>query len=932
MKSDLTCPVEVVSVRLGQETYGEEAKEQLVCVIEFFNLSDRVIESLQMNIICFAADGTRIGGRLVRASARGEGRARFSGAFMPEHVDGTERVEASVEKVWFQGGMVWRREERNVREYTPNALPEGRELDRLRAVAGPDAAGYAREDDIVWMCVCGRANRTSDSKCLRCERERAAVLRDYCFAAIDSTVGRRERMLEEKTMETMRRSSEETAKQVADEKKKEKRRRRHMHAVIALLILAIIGLLMARWGVPYAAGLYADYEMRQGHAADAKEVYGFIDRYWPGFGGAADRANEAETIIIEGLITANTDESLENAARRAQELKTEGAPALHERAVIARAQLAIENKDTDSAEALLAALPQSETAQNMLLELVRSIADEAMAMTDYPTAIARYGSLGEAGDAQEMKLECVYLYGRQLMREGKYALACEQLLQVTDREDAISLIRQCRYALAGEKMEAGEYIEAAALYETLGVYEEAETRGKYCRYTAGMDALADGRLEEAAQQLKLAEDYEDAHQQYTDVSFTLGSAAMTDGRYADAIRWLEQLDREGEIAEAYQLSVYTYARQLEDAGQLVPALEQFAVVGDYEDAAERCRAIEYTLAVREMAQSAEAALARFEALGEYKDAPKQADACRYMIAAAAFDAGEYEDALERFEALGEYEDSASQAQRSRYALANQMSAMTLYAEAASLYEACGVYLDAEERAMCMRYEQAAALESAGEYESAAKAFAALGSYEDAKTRTGRCEDAWLKKAYRAAVMDMELGDYDSVIAGLEPYWQKELPERYASMTDMYREASIARGEALIEQGKPFDALPILEKITDSRRVDKLLDAYVYGVIGRWKDLQGGEYIFRRDGSCSILGVEGWYGGEAYDLYIGEEPYPDKTVYSVVDLRKKSLTLRRAEDKKNIRLTYLGEPTPAPEPETEPEITPATPAEAQRAES
>ena len=141
-----------------------------------------------------------------------------------------------------------------------------------------------------------------------------------------------------------------------------------------------------------------------------------------------------------------------------------------------------------------------------------------------------------------------------------------------------------------------------------------------------------------------------------------------------------------------------------------------------------------------------------------------------MIASAAFDAGEYEDALERFEALGEYEDSASQAQRSRYALANQMNAMTLYAEAASLYEACGVYLDAEERAMRMRYEQAAALESAGEYESAAKAFAALGSYEDAKTRTGRCEDAWLKKAYRAAVMDMELGDYDSVIAGLEPYW------------------------------------------------------------------------------------------------------------------------------------------------------------------
>ena len=185
MKSDLTCPVEVVSVRIGQESEESGSRGQLVCVIEFFNLSEKVIDSLQMNIIGFDAEGGRIGGRLVRAAARGEARARFSGAFLPDHLEDAERVEASVEKVWFQDGVVWRREERNVREFTPNALPEGRELDRLRAVAGPDAAGYAREDDIVWMCVCGRANRTSDDHCRRCEREREQVLRDYSFAAID---------------------------------------------------------------------------------------------------------------------------------------------------------------------------------------------------------------------------------------------------------------------------------------------------------------------------------------------------------------------------------------------------------------------------------------------------------------------------------------------------------------------------------------------------------------------------------------------------------------------------------------------------------------------------------------------------------------------------------------------------------------------------
>ena len=151
MKSDLTCPVEVVSVRIERAAQDTKENEQIVCLIEFFNLSEKIIDSLQMNIVCFDAEGARIGGRLVRAAAPGQPRERFSGSFMPEHVDGAVRVNASVEKVWFQDGVIWRREERNVREYTPNALPSGHELDRLRSVAGPDAAGYSREDDIVWM-------------------------------------------------------------------------------------------------------------------------------------------------------------------------------------------------------------------------------------------------------------------------------------------------------------------------------------------------------------------------------------------------------------------------------------------------------------------------------------------------------------------------------------------------------------------------------------------------------------------------------------------------------------------------------------------------------------------------------------------------------------------------------------------------------------
>ncbi|MDO5379122.1 MAG: hypothetical protein Q4G52_12390, partial [Clostridia bacterium] len=754
MKSDLTCPVEVVSVRIGRQdepkrqekgknpdNQDQEAQEKgpLVCVIEFFNLSEKVIDSLQMNILCFAEDGSRIGGRLVRASARGEARSRFSGAFLPEHVEETARVEASVEKVWFQDGVVWRREERNVREYTPNALPQGRELDRLRAVAGQDAAGYAREDDIVWMCVCGRANRTSDDRCMRCQRERAQVLANYSFAAIDSTVGRKERQLEKQTRDTLRRSSEETQRQMAEAQKKLRRRRRRMIAAVALLAFVALALAAARWGVPYGACLYAEGRLAEGKAADAKAIFQWVDGYWPGFMDADKRADEAESVIIEGLIGVGTDESLAEAALRADALG--GAEALYERAMLARAQLKEDAGALEEAEALYVALPQSETAQERLLALVYRIADEAQERLDYSAAIERFASLGDYEDAAQRREECIYLYGRQLMREGHYAEACEQFLQVTGQPDAIALIRQCRYAYASELEADGQTEEAAVLYESLGIYEQAETRARACRYALGMSALGEGDLERAAQQLLLAENYEDAAERRQDAVLTLGARAFEAGEYEEAVRWYSQLDEQEEpLLERAQ---YAYARELEDEGRAEEAVQQYMQLGGYEDAETRWRAIEYALAVEEMSRSMESALERFEDLGDYEDAQERARECRYQLAAERYAAGEYAQALTLYEQLGDYEESESLAQSSRYALAAQLAGQERYDEAALLYSECGAYLDAEDRAMRARYDNAAQLEQQDKFEEAARAFAELGSYEDAKARMERNEDAWL---------------------------------------------------------------------------------------------------------------------------------------------------------------------------------------------
>ena len=174
------------------------------------------------------------------------------------------------------------------------------------------------------------------------------------------------------------------------------------------------------------------------------------------------------------------------------------------------------------------------------------------------------------------------------------------------------------------------------------------------------------------------------------------------------------------------------------------------------------------------------------------------------------------------------------------------------------------------------------------------------------------EDAWLGKAHNSAKLDMDLGNYAAVVDELEAYQQSDLPERYADMRELYEQACLNRAQELIAQNKPLDALPLLEKIPSSKTAKKLLDAYVYQLIGRWKDTRGTEYIFRRDGSCRIDGKEGYFGGKGYEITVGEAPYPTTGEYSVVSVKSSAVTLRGIQSGKTIRLNYLGEPTPKDE--------------------
>ena len=219
-------------------------------------------------------------------------------------------------------------------------------------------------------------------------------------------------------------------------------------------------------------------------------------------------------------------------------------------------------------------------------------------------------------------------------------------------------------------------------------------------------------------------------------------------------------------------------------------------------------------------------------------------------------------------------------------------------------------LDCDVVAVCENRKEV--LEEAGKAQEAAAAFAALGSYEDAKLRTAKNETAWLGATYNNARLDLDIGDYDSVIKALTPYAEMKLPERFGDIPQMIETACLEGAKELIERNRPLDALPLLERINKNKQAAKMLEAYVYRIIGRWKDAQGMEYMFRADGSCVIAGEEGYFGGKGYGIAVDKEAYPTKESYSVVNLRGKNLTLKDAQTGKNIRLTYVGEPTPKDE--------------------
>ena len=95
-----------------------------------------------------------------------------------------------------------------------------------------------------------------------------------------------------------------------------------------------------------------------------------------------------------------------------------------------------------------------------------------------------------------------------------------------------------------------------------------------------------------------------------------------------------------------------------------------------------------------------------------------------------------------------------------------------------------------------------------------------------------------------------------------------------------------RAQELTALGRPLDALPILRAaFEDNKTAKKRLEAYVYQIIGRWKDTRGTEYVFRRRRELPHCRRRRLFRREAgMKSPWAANPYPTTGAYSVVSVR------------------------------------------------
>lgn len=767
MRIDLNCPVEVWRCRLP-------ATAEEPCEITLYNLGNKPAVSVEVMLIFVDGEGRELQ-RLVerRHEVTGTPGQSFSMQMaIPAEMltPRPDRVEVSVEKIWFDDGLVWRRVKANMVEYRTNALRRGRALNTLRYIAGEDAIGYPTLEETHWMCVCGRPNRLDTDACARCGRLRSDVFSNFNRQAVEVAMSRQEARLAEVTAGAERLGSGEKDDAIVRPKHVF---RKLMTALLVLALLAAGGLAGYRWLLrPYLTYRQAAQLQQQGRYDEAIEAYSSIAGYrdtdekirTAGY----DRANallargeyDAAAAAFEALNAPDRENRVKEVRyRQAEAMLGEGRTS-EARAIFV--ELGDYRPGTGDAE-----------SREMVRRCDRQRADALFEGSNWEEAYAAYRDLGDDGDAVDRMPLCFYTPGKDALEAGDPAEALRWLTreEIAGYKDTEALVRRAHYEQAVLLLAAGETTQAGLAFAAAGDYLDAEEQARDCIYTPALEKADAGEWAEAAMLFKQLPGYLDADAQWRRCVLSGAREQMEAGSWDAALEVLASLPEDDAEAAALRLEcIYRDACAKQARGEYGQALLKLGQLpDDYEDTADRRLACAYgeARAMVDREEYGNAARA-FDELGDYLDSPAWANDARYRDADASFAAEDWETAYELYSALGEYRDAAERARESRYRQAQAFYTLgdpdSLMA-AESIYEELADYGQSAEMLQLVRYAVGVYLLEQGNYKEARDRFDKLSGYSDSAERIRACDyaaaEADLKAGGKRTAMESfaKLGDY-----------------------------------------------------------------------------------------------------------------------------------------------------------------------------
>ena len=580
---DLSCPVEIFSKALPTE-------EIPAATLTLFNLSDRVISSVEVLLRLLDADGSETERLAFRGRAL-NGRPHSTFLLTAPCAPSAElkSLEVTVEKVWYADNDTWRRNPANVIAYTPNALPVSPALTNLKYAAGETAVGFPSMQDGLWVCVCGRPNPENESYCARCGRQMDLVFSQFTPETVEAQVSLKERQLDLNS----RNMREDTIRlqRIREEAYLRKKNRRHTRLRIAAAMLTAVALTAGAlfYGSPMlhmAAGRKA---LEAGDPAGAKAVFEALGSY----GNAKELAVECDwKLAMEAAENSHSEEEMSNASALLRSIgdRPEAIEKANEIDLL-RSRILLESGRWQDALEVLSLIPEGFPGRTEMEQDCRMAQAYALQNSEqYAEAREIWLSLGDLPGAKEEAAVCVYKPAMALMRMKDWDSAIQMLSEIPDYADSREKTLECHYRKAEEKLKAGDTEGASNEFLLAGDWSDAPERCKSLIYERAETLYSAGDIKNAQPLYASIPDYQDANQKDQACRYTLAKAAADDLEYSLVLELLSDIPdnylNTGVLrAEAAYQKAKSAIRQ-EDwvaAAELLGSLDRASLLRQYRD-------------------------------------------------------------------------------------------------------------------------------------------------------------------------------------------------------------------------------------------------------------------------------------------------------------------------------------------------------------